>query len=146
MKDKVILTTKEIGHLLILFLIGAFAYMGIEIGFRGFTHWTMGVLGGLCFIIIGELNEHNTTNLSFLNQCICGSLIITSLEFVAGVILNMILGLNIWDYSNMPFNIYGQICLPFTIAWFFLSGVAILLDDFIRHILFKEEMPKYKWI
>ena len=58
----------------------------------------------------------------------------------------MILGLHIWDYSTMPLNIFGQICLPFSLAWMGLSGVAIILDDYIRYWFFNEEKPHYKWI
>lgn len=73
-----------------------------------------------------------------------GSLLITVLELVCGCIVNLWLGWHVWDYSNMPFNLLGQICLPFTAIWFFLSAVAVVLDDWIRHILWKEKMPHYK--
>ena len=53
------------------------------------------------------------------------------------------LGLNIWDYSNMPLNLWGQICLPFSCLWFFLSAVAIILDDELRYNIFGEEKPHY---
>ena len=70
-------------------------------------------------------------------------IIITVLEFIFGVVLNIWLGLQIWDYSGMPLNIMGQICLPFTVAWYFLSAAAIILDDYIRYWLFGEEKPRY---
>lgn len=53
-------------------------------------------------------------------------------------------GWNVWDYNNMPLNLLGQICLPFTVLWFFLSAVGIILDDYIRHLLWNEAIPKYK--
>ena len=68
-------------------------------------------------------------------------ILITALELAFGVVLNRILGLNIWDYSDLPLNFLGQICLPFTAAWFLLAAVAILLDDYLRHWLWHEEMP-----
>ena len=74
-----------------------------------------------------------------------GSAIITVLEFITGLIVNVWMGLNIWDYSDMPLNIMGQICLPFTIAWLFISGVAIIVDDMIRYTLFNETWPQYEW-
>ena len=120
---------------LILFLIGAFAYCGIEIIWRGYTHWTMGVLGGSCFILIGLINK----------QMILGGLIVTVMEFIAGCILNLWLGLGIWDYSQMPFNLCGQICLPYTILWILLSAVCIVTDDWLRYLLFGEEKPEYVW-
>ena len=127
----------------ILFLIGGFIYVAIELGFRGHSHWTMFLLGGLCFILIGGLNNYIPWEMSIIKQGIIGALIITSLEFIFGLVLNLYLKLGIWDYSNMPFNILGQICLSFLIAWFFLSLVAIFIDDWLRYVLFKEEKPHY---
>ena len=45
------------------------------------------------------------------------------------MIVNIILQWNVWDYSNVPFNVMGQICLPFSIIWFFLSLPAIVPAD-----------------
>ena len=70
----------------------------------------------------------------------CG---ITVIELEAGLILNVGLGLHIWDYSNMPGNFLGQICPQFTVLWFFLSAVGIVLDDVIRWKIFGEEKPHY---
>ena len=131
--------------LLVLFLIGGLAYMGIEIAFRGYTHWTMGILGGLCFIAIGGLNEFYQWNMPFWKQCLVGAAVVTGLELAAGILLNEILGLAIWDYSTMPLNFMGQICLPFSVAWCGLSGIAIVIDDWLRYFLFKEEKPHYKF-
>lgn len=69
---------------------------------------------------------------------------ITLIEFTSGFILNIIMQLHIWDYSNMPLNILGQVCLPFMLLWFILSLVAIVADDWIRYLLFGEEKPHYK--
>lgn len=41
----------------ILFGIGGFLYYAIEILWRGYSHWTMFILGGLCFILVGFINE-----------------------------------------------------------------------------------------
>ena len=129
----------------ILFGIGAFLYLFIEILYRGHTHWTMGVLGGVCFVLIGLINELFTWSTPIWLQGITGSMVVTILEFISGLILNTCLDLGIWDYSQMPFNFMGQICLYFTIAWFFVSIVAIVVDDWLRHWLFKEEKPRYRW-
>ena len=134
---------KEFFKIAILFLIGGATYCCIEILWRGYTHLTMGVLGGFCFIIIGGLNNYVPWEMKLWKQAVIGSLIVTSCEFVAGIILNLFLGLHIWDYSNMPFNLLGQICLPFTILLFFLSIICIFIDDWLRYILFHEERPSY---
>lgn len=129
---------------LCLFSIGAFLYLFIEILYRGHTHWTMGVLGGLCFVIIGLLNEVFTFDTPMIVQAVIGAVVVTILELISRLILNLWLQLDIWDYSNMPFNFMGQISLYFSIAWFFLSIGAIILDDYLRYWLFREEKPYYK--
>ncbi|ADZ84805.1 putative ABC transporter permease [Cellulosilyticum lentocellum] len=127
-----------------LFSLGGLLYMMIEILFSGSTHWTMGILGGLCFLLIGLINSTFSYDFSLIKQMAMSAILITALEFVAGVILNLGLHLAIWDYSHLPFNILGQVCLPFSFIWFFLSLPAIFLDDFIRWQLFGEGKPHYK--
>lgn len=128
---------------LILFWIGGLLYVLIELIVRGRTHWSMFIVGGLAFFLIGFINE-KYKKMPLAKQMLIGALVITALEFVCGCIVNLCLGWGVWDYSNMPFNLFGQICLPFTVIWFFLSAVAVVLDDWIRHILWKEKMPHYK--
>ena len=125
-------------------MIGGTAYSAIEVLWRGYSHWTMFLLGGVCFIICGALNELEfKTALSVIQQMLISALVITLLEFVTGVILNIWLGMGIWDYSDIPFNILGQVCLPFTVCWFLLSLIAIVLDDYLRYWLFGEPLPDY---
>lgn len=134
---------KELIKCLILFLLGGGMYIGIEMLWRGYSHWTMGIVGGLCFVIIGGLNNYIPWKMTLQKQAAIGTLVVTSIEFISGIILNLFLQLHIWDYSNLPFNILGQICLPFTILWFFLCIVAIIVDDYLRYFLFHEEKPEY---
>ena len=84
--------------------------------------------------------------MKFEKQMAIGAIIITALEFIVGVIVNLILKWNIWDYSMLPFNILGQISLPFSLIWFLLSGIIIIVDDWLRYKLFKEDKPKYTFI
>ena len=129
---------------LALFCIGAVAYALVEILWRGYSHWTMAVLGGLLFVLIGGINNWIPWDMPLYLQAIIGSLVVTGAELIAGIILNIWLDLGIWDYSGMPFNFHGQICPQFTVAWAGLSIVAIVLDDYIRYWLFEERKPKYK--
>lgn len=127
---------------LTLFLIGGAAYYSLEELLRGYSFYAMAVCGGLCFIICGSINEKSRCMPLVLQQLIAASGI-TAIEFASGLILNVRLGLNMWDYSNMPGNIMGQICPQFTVLWFFLSAVGIVLDDLIRWQFFGEEKPHY---
>ena len=129
---------------LILICIGGLLYILIEILFRGHSHWTMFCVGGLCFWLIGLLNEILPWEMLLWKQGIVGAVIVTTVEFISGCIINLWLGWNVWDYSDMPFNLLGQICLPFSIAWIGLSVMAIVIDDCLRYWLFGEEKPHYK--
>lgn len=62
-------------------------------------------------------------------KAIIGMIIITVLEFVIGIVFNLLLKENVWDYSNMPFNILGQICVPFSVIWFVISAVAFTVIE-----------------
>ena len=128
----------------VLALIGGIIYGAIEVACRGHTHWTMGVLGGICFICLGLINELLSWETPLVLQMLIGSIIITVLEFITGCIVNLWLGWNVWDYSDLPYNLLGQICLPFSILWYFISAIGIVIDDYIRYIYFDEERPRYK--
>ena len=121
---------------LILLIIFGITYCGIEILYRGRTHIFILFVGGLCAILIGMINEI-TPKMNIILQMFIGAVIVTIIEFFSGYIINIILGLNVWDYSNLMFNYKGQISLIFTVIWFFLSAPVIYLDDKLRKILFK---------
>ena len=129
---------------LILFEIGGLIYSLIEIIYRGNTHWTMFIVGGLCFLLVGWINKFFSWDLALWKQMLIGGAIITAVEFVSGCIINLWLGWNVWDYSHVPLNILGQVCLPFYFAWVGLSLIAIIIDDIIRWLFFNEEKPRYK--
>lgn len=131
-------------RLSILTIIGGLLYVLIELLWRGYSHWTMFVVGGVCFVLIGGLNEVFTWEMRFWKQCVIGAAMITVTELLAGIVINIWFGWNVWDYSELPLNVLGQICLPFSVLWCFLSAFAIVLDDYLRYWLFGEEKPRYK--
>ena len=136
---------KAILKAIILMEVGGMLYALFEIGFRGYTHWTMIIVGGICFYLIGLINEVIPWEMEIWKQCVIGSLVVTAVEFVSGCIINLWLGWGVWDYSDMPFNILGQVCLPFSALWVLLSALAIILDDYLRYWLYHEEKPHYRW-
>lgn len=114
----------------IVFIIGSLGYSVIEMLWRGYTHWTMGIAGGICFLLIYNVNLRISSGLFI--KCLLSSLCITAVEFVFGVFFNMILRLDIWDYSALPLNLFGQICLLYSVMWFFLSIPLIKLCDILK--------------
>lgn len=131
---------------IVLFLIGAAVYVLIELAWRGHSHWTMFIIGGMMFVLIGSINEYIPWEMPLWLQGIIGSGIVTITELLSGYIINIKLGWHVWDYSNMPLNLAGQICLPFSLLWILMSIVAIIVDDWLRYWLFGEERPHYKLI
>ena len=122
---------KKLLNNLLIFSIFGLTYGLIEILWRGYTHPSMVIVGGICGLLIGLLNEKNK-KMNLLLQMVEGMVIVTVLEFVSGIVINLYLGLNVWDYSNMKFNLLGQVCPQFCIAWFFLSYFVIRIDDLLR--------------
>lgn len=101
-----------------LFLAGGAAYGLIEILWRGNTHWSMVLTGGACFLLIYTVSA---VNINFFAKCLICTFAITGIEFFVGCIVNIMLKLNVWDYSDLRFNFLGQVCLTYTFLWFLLS-------------------------
>lgn len=111
------------------FGVGAVAYGLIEVAVRGYTHWTMVLTGGAVMVLIHLINR--SQNLGLLTRCLLGATVITSLEFGVGMVVNVALGWNVWDYAEKPLNLWGQICPQFCLAWFFLSIPAFVVSKYI---------------
>lgn len=129
---------------LFLFAVGGDIYLLLELLFRGTSHWSMYVLGGICFLLIGYINRFLPWETPLPLQMLLGCILITVLEFFTGLLVNCWLGWNVWDYSEQWGNLLGQICPLFSVLWFFLSSLAIVLDDYMRFWLFGEERPRYQ--
>ncbi|MBP5706309.1 MAG: putative ABC transporter permease [Spirochaetales bacterium] len=113
--------------LVLLFLIGSFSGVIIE------TLWCLlryGVLMNRTGMVIGPFNglyglgamvltavlyryRNHGTWLSFLGGAVSG----TVLEYLCSFFQELFLGSRSWDYSNMPFNVNGRVCLLYSIFW-----------------------------
>ncbi len=122
------------GEIVSLFTVGGGAYLLIEILWRGYSHWSMFVTGGLCVVLVCEMDRHLRQDTHFLARCVYGAAIITSVEFVVGCIVNLWLRWNVWDYSGVPLNLMGQISLPFTMAWLVLSAPVMGMGNAVRRL------------
>jgi uncharacterized membrane protein len=111
-----------------LFLVGGFGYVGLELLWRGRSHISMFLAGGLCFLLLGQLDR---TRLSFSAKCLLGAVIITAVELLAGLLTNR--DHQVWDYRQMPFNFLGQVCLSYSLLWIPVSFGAMLLHRLFAH-------------
>ena len=115
----------------ILFTIGAVGYAAIEVIFRGRTHWSMMIAGGLCLILFSMVSELLSGRSILLKAALC-AVGVTAIEFIFGVIFNIWLGMGVWDYSDRSFNVLGQICPAFTIIWAGIARAFLPLADVIN--------------
>ena len=106
---------------MVLFYMGGSAYMTLEFLWRGKSHYSMFLLGGVCFLIIGRLGQ----KLPLAVRLLLNSGVITALELVTGLIVNR--NYSVWDYRTAPFNFLGQICLPFSLLWIPVSLLGLLI-------------------
>ena len=98
----------------VLFYLGGGGYMLLEFLWRGRSHGSMFILGGLCFLLIGKLSAW-LAKIPLALQLLIFSAMITFLELLTGLLVNSAYG--VWDYRAVPFNFLGQICLPFSLLW-----------------------------
>lgn len=138
------MSQKLVNKYLFLFDVGGLLYILIELFWRGWSHWSMFLLGGLCFLYLGLINEILKWDTPLWKQIVLGAVGITLLEFLTGCVVNLWLDWNIWDYSQMPGNILGQVCPQYMILWVPIAFLGIVLDDWLRYLHFDEERPHYK--
>ena len=115
--------------------IGSIGYRMIEVLWRGRTHWTMGICGGVCFLFIYVYElVHRRRRLAV--RALISTVWVTAVEFFSGLLINRVFRLGVWDYSGMRFNLCGQISLIYSILWYFLCIPAHLLCRIIRRRVF----------
>lgn len=128
-------------NIFLFFTIGG-TYTNIELLWRGVTYLPMLFIGGLSGIIVGALNQFpKFFKLKMYQECLVGTITTLIIEYISGCIINIKLHMHIWDYSNLPFNINGQVCLLYAGLWFILIPFGIWFDDFLRYKFFNEIEP-----
>lgn len=129
---------------IIMFLTGGFLYVGIEILQRGYSHISMLLAGGLCFLLVGVVEHIAGESASLVGEMVICGLMITLVEFVFGMLVNQKLNLGVWDYSGEQYNYKGQICLLYTNLWILLSGPVIIAHDIMEYFLLGVPLQHYK--
>jgi len=120
---------------LCVFLAGGVIYSCLELFWRGYTHWSMTIAGGICLLGLHLMNGKRHA-WHILARCLAGCFLITAVEFIIGVIVNLVFRLNVWDYSDQPFSFMGQICPGFFVLWFLLVLPVIIISDTMQKSIF----------
>ncbi len=123
----------------VLFYLGGCAYMALELLWRGRTHGSMFVAGGLCFVLLGRLNRV-AQPLPVAVRWLLGSAVITTVELAVGLAVNR--NYAVWDYRHHPGNLMGQICPLFSLLWIPMSAVAMVAYDWLNGQLSASFLPK----
>ena len=119
---------KKLSEYLFLWTLGGTLYYTFEMIFRGFSHWSMFLLGGFCLLFFGVQGMAVKWSDPLWMQVLRCTIFVTAGEFITGIIVNKWLGWAVWDYSDQPFQLFGQICLPFTIIFSGLCALGIFFE------------------
>ena len=134
---------KKIGQYSFLGLLGGALYYSIECAFRGFSHWSMFVLGGICFMFFGLQGMETGWREPLWIQVFRCSIFVVSSEFITGIVVNKWMGWQVWDYSDQPYQLWGQICLPFATIFSALCVFGIWFSANLLHWCFGEKKPNF---
>lgn len=107
------------------FAIGGVGYGLLELLWRGHTHISMVITGGVCLMIIREV-YHRFSKTPLILRGVISSGMITAVELVVGCVVNIALGLHVWDYSGERFDLLGQICPFYSMLWFVICVFIML--------------------
>ena len=119
-------------EILLIYALGSILYGTVELLWRGWTHWTMLLCGGLCFTLMYLVSMSTLPPVKKWLLCAC---LITTVEFLTGCLVNLVLRWHVWDYSELRGNLLGQICPQFTLIWFLLSIPGTALCGLLSRVL-----------
>ena len=134
---------KKASESLVLWGLGGSIYYTIEMIFRGFSHWTMFVLGGFCLLFCGWQGKWIDWRDPLWLQVLRCTAFVTAGEFITGIIVNKWFHWEVWDYSDQPLQLFGQICVPFMILFSSLCVIGIFLSAYLLHWCYGEPKPHF---
>ncbi len=114
-----------------VFAFGAALYPSLEVLWRGYTHYSMALAGGVACLLLYYLSALYPT-LSRVARAAIGGFLILLVEFIVGGIFNLFLGMGVWDYTGKPLAILGQVCPTYALLWCGLAYLFAALFDRVR--------------
>lgn len=135
----------------LLWFFGGALYFLLEVVFKTITghperiSWTMLLVAILLTIPVERAGaELSWACPLWIQAAVCAALV-TAVELAAGLLLNVWLELDVWDYSAMAFNLWGQICPQFSVLWWGLCLIFIPVFDWLRWVVEGGDTPRYMW-
>lgn len=127
-----------------LWVVGGILYYSFELIFRGFSHWSMFILGGICLLFFWFQGRSLNWSDPMWMQVVRCTIFVTACEFTTGILVNKWLHWAVWDYSDQPYQLFGQICLPFAVIFSGLCALGILFSGHVMHWIYGEAKPSYR--
>lgn len=134
---------KKLSEYLFFWTLGGSIYYTFEMVFRGFSHWSMFALGGICMVFFAQQGLWMKWEDPLWLQVIRCALFVTAGEFITGIIVNKWMGWNVWDYSDQVFHLFGQICAPFAILFSGMCALGIFMTGYLLYWLYGEVKPQF---
>lgn len=137
----------DLASKLITWFSGGVLYVAMEGIFRrGYVHISMLPVGGLVLVAVGSVNQWPRFYRMHIRwQALIATIIIFAIELASGCVMNLWLDLGVWDYSARPFNLLGQIWLPYGLLWFMLAPLAIWFEDFMQWMVWSWRVLRGKY-
>ena len=145
-KSNIRLAVAKYINMLVLWITGGLFYFYLEIAFRNYSHYSMILCGGTCFLIVGMIGDYILEKEKNIIKALIlimyfGALTITTLELFTGIIVNIIFDMRVWNYSDMKYNVYGQICFYYTMLWALLSLLCVYVTRLMEECIFEINKP-----
>lgn len=134
---------------MLLWTWGGAVYFLMEVAWKTFRgeperiSWTMLVVAMLLTIPVERAGAELPWTCPLWLQALACAALATVTELLAGLIINVWLDLGVWDYSQLPGNLWGQICPQFFLLWWALCFVFIPIFDWMRYAVKGGERPQY---
>ena len=135
---------------MLLWFWGGTVYFLLEVAYKTIRgepqriSWTMLVLAVLLTIPVERCGEQLPWHVPLWLQALASAVLATAVELAAGLVLNLWLGLGVWEYSRLPGNFLGQICPQFFVVWWGLCFLFIPVFDWMRWSVEGGQRPRYK--
>ena len=137
---------------MLLWFWGGTMYYMLEVAYKSLTghperiSWTMLAVAVLLTVPVERAGAELPWKVPLWLQALVCSALVTVVELAAGVVLNLWIGLGVWDYSALPGNLWGQICPQYAAAWWGLCLVFIPVFDWLRWAVEGGDKPRYHLI
>lgn len=134
---------------MLLWSWGGTVYFLLEVAFKTLTghperiSWTMLVVAIMLTIPVERAGEQLPWEVPLWLQGLVCAALVTAVELAAGCVINLWLDLDVWDYTAMPGNLWGQICPQYSAIWWVLCLVFIPMFDWLRWVVEGGVRPRY---